>query len=88
MAQRTATDGGTAFVGPLQVVDSSGNIVGSFEGVAVAEALLTDNSGGTASDTIAAIGAAYDQAEVRNAVASLAAKVNAILAALGMDEIT
>lgn len=37
---------------------------------------LTDNSGGTASDTIAAIGASYNQAEVRNAVASLAAKVN------------
>lgn len=42
---------------------------------------LTDSSGGTASDTIAAIGATYVQAEVRNAVASLAAKINAILAA-------
>ncbi len=41
---------------------------------------LTDNSGGTAGDTIAAIGATYNQAEVRNAVASLAAKINAILA--------
>lgn len=38
---------------------------------------LTDSSGGTAASTIAAIGAAYVQAEVRNAVASLAAKVNA-----------
>ena len=38
-------------------------------------ALLTDNSGGTAADTIAAIGATYDQDEVRNAVASLAAKI-------------
>ncbi len=37
---------------------------------------LTDNSGGTASDTIAVIGATYDQAEVANAVASLAAKIN------------
>ena len=46
--------------------------------VAAATASLTDNSGGTASDTIAAIGATYDQAEVRNAVASLAAKVNDI----------
>lgn len=43
---------------------------------------LTDSSGGTAADTIAAIGATYDQAEVRDAVASLAAKVNAIIAAL------
>jgi len=41
--------------------------------------VLTDSSGGTASDTIAAIGATYDQAEVRNAIASLAAKVNALL---------
>ncbi|MEC5291586.1 MULTISPECIES: hypothetical protein [unclassified Aurantimonas] len=39
---------------------------------------LTDNSGGAASDTIAVIGATYVQAEVRNAVASLAAKVNAL----------
>lgn len=43
---------------------------------------LTDSSGGTAADTIAAIGATYDQAEVRNAVASLAAKVNAMLTLL------
>lgn len=42
---------------------------------------LTDSSGGTASNTIAAIGASYDQAEVRNAVASLAAKVNLLIAA-------
>jgi hypothetical protein len=43
---------------------------------------LTDSSGGTASDTIAAIGATYDQAEVRNAVASLAAKVESLTVAL------
>jgi len=43
---------------------------------------LTDNSGGTASETIAAIGATYDQAEVRNAVASLAAQVNLLRAEL------
>jgi hypothetical protein len=42
---------------------------------------LTDSSGGTAADTIAAIGATYDQDEVADAIASLAAKVNAILAA-------
>jgi hypothetical protein len=45
-------------------------------------AALTDNSGGTASDTIAAIGATYVQAEVRNAVASLASKINAVMAAV------
>jgi hypothetical protein len=43
---------------------------------------LTDNSGGTAADTIAAIGATYSQAEVQNAVASLAAKIEEILTAL------
>lgn len=42
---------------------------------------LTDNSSGSATDTIAAIGAVYDQDEVRDAVASLAAKINEILAA-------
>jgi len=43
---------------------------------------LTDNSGGTASDTIAAQGAAYVQATQQNTVASLAAKINAIITAL------
>ena len=41
---------------------------------------LTDNSGGTASATLAAISATYVQAEVRNSVASLAAQINALIA--------
>lgn len=41
---------------------------------------LTDNSGGSASDTIAAIGATYDQAEVANAIASLADEINKLRA--------
>jgi len=45
-------------------------------------AALTDNSGGSASDTLAAISASPTQAEVRNSVASLAAKINAIRTAL------
>jgi len=49
---------------------------------AAALATLTDNSGGTASDTIAAISATPTQAEIANAVASLAAKLNALLNAL------
>lgn len=49
---------------------------------------LTDNSGGTAADTIAAIGGTYSQAEVRNAIASLAAKINAINAALQAAQVT
>ncbi len=43
---------------------------------------LTDSSGGTPSDTIADVPAAYNEANNANAVASLAGKVNAILAAL------
>jgi len=49
---------------------------------AAAIASLTDNSGGTADDTVQAIGASYSQAEVRNNLADLTAKVNAILTAL------
>ena len=49
--------------------------------------MFTDNSGGTASDTLAAItaGSTYAQADItalKNAVASLAAKIDAIIAAL------
>jgi len=44
---------------------------------------LTDNSGGTASDTIAAIGGTYNQAAVQNAIASLAAKINELIDAQG-----
>lgn len=46
-------------------------------------AALTDSSGGTASDTIASISTAYAQSEVRNAVASLAAKVNVLMNVIG-----
>lgn len=49
--------------------------------------VITDNSGGTASDTIAAVaaGAAYAQTDIvalKNAVASLAKKYNDLLTAL------
>ncbi len=40
---------------------------------------LTNNSGGTASNTLAAISATYVQAEVSNSIASLAAKIEAVL---------
>lgn len=49
---------------------------------------ITDNSGGTASGTIAAIGATYDQDEVRNAIASLAAKVEELNDALQAAQVT
>ena len=44
---------------------------------------LTDSSGGTAGDTLAAIEETYTQATLRNAIASLAAKVNALIRRLG-----
>lgn len=43
---------------------------------------LTDNSGGTASDTLAAITGSYVEATMENTVASLAKKINQILIAL------
>ena len=43
---------------------------------------IADSSGGTGSDAIAAIGATYDQAEVRNAVASLSDKLEEVIVAL------
>ena len=49
---------------------------------------LTDSSGGTASTTIAAIGGTYAQAEVANAVASLAAKINSLERALEDAQVT
>lgn len=60
-----------------------GGIIAPFIDTATGAAVasLTDNSGGTAADTIAAIGGTYSQTEVRNAIASLAAKINEILAA-------
>jgi hypothetical protein len=41
---------------------------------------LTDNSGGTAGNTIVAVPAAYSQADFRAIIASLTAKINALLA--------
>jgi hypothetical protein len=46
-------------------------------------ALLTDNSGGTATDTLDAITGSYVEATIENTVATLAAKINAILRMLG-----
>lgn len=57
-----------------------GNINQRFKSAnAATAAALTDNSGGTASQTIAAIGASYSQTEVRNAVASLADEINKLV---------
>lgn len=47
------------------------------------EAALTDNSGGTADDTIAAVSGSGADSTINNNFADLAAKVNALLTALG-----
>ncbi|MDC0657051.1 hypothetical protein N6L27_03475 [Leisingera sp. SS27] len=65
-----------------------GPILNASEAQEAAIVDLTDNSGGTAADTIAAIGATYSQTEVQNAIASLAAKVNELNAALQAAQIT
>lgn len=42
--------------------------------------VLTDNSGGTASDTIADVPGSYTEATLANQIASLAAKINELVA--------
>ena len=58
-----------------------GGISAPFTVSGTAVTSLTDNSGGTGTDTIAVIGGTYSQTEVANAIASLADKINEILAA-------
>ncbi len=79
----TLTQGANTRVGHVSRWVSTGIGIIYFEPNCGIEAELTDSSGGTASGTIAVIGATYDQAEVRNAVASLAAKVNYLLRKMG-----
>jgi hypothetical protein len=61
---------------------ASGRPMDSAVGLTSAIISITDNSGGTGTDTIAAIGATYNQAEVRNAVASLNDKLEEVLVLL------
>lgn len=75
----TATS--NSFVGRVVRFISSGVCIVEFnvsKGELGSFTALTDSSGGTASDTIAAISGAYTQSEIRNGFASLAAKINAI----------
>jgi hypothetical protein len=71
---------GTVHVGAVQVVGARVINANIADPAAITAQTLTDNSGGTASTTIAAIGATYDQGEVRNAVASLADQINKLKA--------
>ena len=69
-----------------QLADASGNELIGAQQTNIVD--LTDNSGGTASDTLAAISGTYVQAEVRNSIASLAAKITAINAVLEAHGLT
>lgn len=79
----TLTQGSNTCIGYVSrwVSTGYGDIAFCESSGALAE--LTDNSGGTAADTIEAIGGTYSQTEVRNAVASLAAKINALTRRFG-----
>lgn len=82
----TLTSGSNSHIGRVVRVIAANTALVAFDADAAGTGViapLTDSSGGTAGDTIAAIGATYVQAEVRNAIASLAARVNAIAKQLG-----
>lgn len=78
----TLTQGSNSYIGRVFRFESSGVCLVAFDatrGGSGALAELTDSSGGSAGATIAAIGSSYSQSEVANAIASLAAKVNALI---------
>lgn len=52
----------------------------AFTPSATSIAVLTDNSGGTPSNTIADVPASYTEATLANQIASLAAKINELVA--------
>ena len=72
--------GGKVYVGADAVVGARVVDADLADTDAMGSSTLTDNSGGTPDTTIAVIGATYSQAEVGDAVASLAAQVNALRA--------
>lgn len=81
----TATN--NTYIGFVRRYVSAGKVLVQFKARSLSPAsiaALTDSSGGTASDTIAAIGGSYSQTEVRNAVATLAARVKALYKMLGV----
>ncbi|MDQ3562854.1 MAG: cytoplasmic protein [Pseudomonadota bacterium] len=79
----TLTAGSNSHIGRVVRWIATGSGVIAFSAVRGAAGLitpLTDNSGGTASNTLAAIEGTYTEATIENTVASLAAKVNALIA--------
>jgi hypothetical protein len=71
---------------PVLAVDPTAQTIGFFGVTAASQAarlnLLTDSTGGTASDVVANVGTAFSQATLNNNFASITAKVDALIAAL------
>lgn len=81
--EMTRRFGELSMVPPLaKEVATQINGVGAAKAQIAALVALTDSSGGTASDTIVDVPASYTEATLANQLASLTAKVNAIIAAL------
>lgn len=75
--------GELSMVPPLaKEVATQVNGVGAAKPQIAALVALTDSSGGTPSNTIVDVPAAYTEATLANQLSSLTAKVNAIIAAL------
>jgi predicted RecA/RadA family phage recombinase len=83
----TLTAGTDAHIGRVVGVYGTNQAIVAFDadraGLGGQIALLTDSTGGTASDTLADVPGSYTEATLANQLASLAAKVNAILRMLG-----
>lgn len=78
----TLTQGSNSHIGRVHRFVSTGVGVVAFDsgsGSLGALTELTDNSGGTASDTIADVPGTYTEATLANQIASLVAKVNALI---------
>lgn len=78
----TLTQSTNTHVGRVMRVDATNTAIVAFDATRGGNGLLaelTDNSGGTASDTLADVPGTYTEATLANQVASLAAKVNALI---------
>ena len=76
----TLTQGSNSHIGRVKRVAGTNLAVVDFDvGAHGLLTELTDNSGGTASDTIADVPSTYTEATLANQIASLTAKINAII---------
>lgn len=79
----TLTQGSNTRIGYVYRWISTGYGIIAFDANSGVETELTDSSGGSAGDTIAAIEASYTQATLANNFASVVAKINYILRRMG-----